>query len=83
MAVAVMPLLVFLLAVFIPSGGANAGTCRVYSDGPDSVESCEDGSFTVTDRHGHVRQYGVPNGGFERFPGQGEQPVYRRGDERK
>jgi hypothetical protein len=33
---------------------------------------------TVTDRHGRRRVYGTPNAGFERYPGQGERPVYRR-----
>jgi hypothetical protein len=64
---------------------ANAGTCRIYGEGTDTVEVCGDGrsdySASVTDRHGHKRQYGEPNGGFERYPGQ-ERPVYERRDER-
>jgi hypothetical protein len=32
----------------------------------------------VTDRHGRRRVYGTPNAGFERYPGQGARPVYRR-----
>jgi hypothetical protein len=32
---------------------ANAGTCRIYGEGTDTVEACDDGSFSVTDRHGH------------------------------
>jgi hypothetical protein len=42
-----------------------AGTCRYYSDGG-------------YDRQGHVRQYGEPNAGFERYPGMGERPVFER-----
>jgi hypothetical protein len=61
---------------------AHAGTCRIYGDGTDTVEACEDGSFIVTDRDGHKRQYGEPNAGFERYPGQGERPVFERRDER-
>jgi len=61
---------------------AHAGTCRIYGEGTDTVEACTDGSFSVTDRHGHKRQYGEPNGGFERYPGQGRRPVYERRDER-
>ncbi|HEX4595952.1 MAG TPA: hypothetical protein VH157_16820 [Bryobacteraceae bacterium] len=57
---------------------AHAGTCRYYMDGAYAVTSCEDGSYTVRDRDGHVRQYGERNGGFERFPGQGERPVIER-----
>jgi hypothetical protein len=47
---------------------AHAGTCP-YGEGTDTVEACTDGSFSVTDRHGHKRQYGEPNGGFERYVG--------------
>jgi hypothetical protein len=57
-------------------GGANAGTCVNRQDGADTVQACDNGAYTVTDRHGR-RVYGTPNGGFER-PGQGERPVYRR-----
>jgi hypothetical protein len=58
--------------------------CRIYSEGTDMVEVCGDArgdySASVTDRHGHTRQYGEPNGGFERYPGQGGRPVYERRD---
>jgi hypothetical protein len=51
------------------------------SDEPSgSGETEADYSASVTDRHGHTRQYGEPNGGFERYPGQGGRPVYERGD---
>jgi hypothetical protein len=60
--------------------GAHAGTCRYYSDGPDTVTACEDGTFAVRDRDGRVRQYGEPNAGFDRYPGQREQPVFERWD---
>jgi hypothetical protein len=53
---------------FLSLGGAYAGTCINRQDGEYTVMSCEDGSYTVTDRHGR---------GFERYPGQGERPVYR------
>jgi hypothetical protein len=56
-------------------GGANAGTCVNRQDGTDTVEACDNASYTVTDRHGHRRVYGTPNAGFERYPGQGERPV--------
>jgi hypothetical protein len=64
-----------VLWVFLPSGGANAGTCRIYSEGTDTVEACDNGSYTVTDRRGHRRVYGTPNAGFERYPGQGERGI--------
>jgi hypothetical protein len=57
---------------------ASAGTCRYYSDGMDSVESCDNGSFAVTDPHCKRHQYGEENGGFEGYPGQPPRPVYRR-----
>jgi hypothetical protein len=66
---------------FLSLGGANAGTCRNYSDETDTVQSCDNGSYTVTDRHGRRRVYGTPNAGFERYPGQGERPVYRQRDD--
>jgi len=56
----------------------HAGTCRVYADGINTVEACENGSYTVTDRHGHKRVYGEPNAGFERYPGQEGRAVYER-----
>jgi hypothetical protein len=37
----------------------------------------------VTDQRGRKRQYGEPNAGFERYPGQGERPVYRQRGERE
>jgi hypothetical protein len=55
---------------FLSLGGANAGTCVNRQDGTDTVQSCDNGSYTVTDRHGHRRVYGTPNAGFERYPGQ-------------
>jgi hypothetical protein len=65
---------------FLSLDGANAGTRRIYSEGSAIVQGCDDGSYTVTDRHGRRRVYGTPNAGFERYPGQGERPVYRRED---
>jgi len=57
---------------------ANAGTCRHYSDGPDSVTACEDGSVIVRHQDGRVDRYGTPNAGFERYPGQEGRPVFER-----
>jgi hypothetical protein len=57
---------------------ANAGTCHYFADGADSVVSCGNGAYTVTGPRGHRRQYGEPNGGFERYPGQPPRPIYRR-----
>jgi hypothetical protein len=37
---------------FLSLGGANAGTCINRQDGTDTVQSCDNGSYTVTDRHG-------------------------------
>jgi hypothetical protein len=59
---------------------AHAGTCRIYGEGTDTVEACDDGSYIVTDQHGHKRVYGEPNAGFERYPGQGDRPIYERRD---
>jgi hypothetical protein len=57
---------------------AHAGTCRYYSDGPDSVVACDNGAYTVTDRHGRKRVYGDMNAGFERYPVQRNRPVFER-----
>jgi hypothetical protein len=57
---------------------AHAGTCRYYSDGPDSVVACDNGAFTVIDRHGRKWVYGDINAGFERYPGQEGRPVFER-----
>jgi hypothetical protein len=64
---------------FLSLGAAYAGTCVNRQDGTDTVQSCDNGSYTVTDRHGRRWVYGTPNAGFERYPGQAERPVYRRG----
>jgi hypothetical protein len=66
---------------FLSLGGAYAGTCVNRQDGSAAVQSCSNGSYTVTDRHGRRRVYGTPNAGFERYPGQGERPVYRQRDD--
>ena len=55
---------------FLSLGGANAGTCVNRQDGTDTVQACDNGSYTVTDRHGRRRVYGTPNAGFDRYPGQ-------------
>jgi hypothetical protein len=65
---------------FLSLGGAYAGTCVNRQDGTDTVQSCDNGSYTVTNRHGRRRVYGTPNAGFERYPGQGGRLVYRRRD---
>ncbi len=69
----------FLTLVGCAGGGAHAGTCRYYMDGDRTVQSCDNGYFATTDSHGRRRQYGVRNGGFQRYPGQGERPVFERG----
>jgi hypothetical protein len=74
-------ILAALLALVLWIAGANAGTCRIYSDGTDSVQACTDGSYIVTDQHGRRRVYGTPNAGFERYPEQGERPVFERRDD--
>jgi hypothetical protein len=53
---------------FLSLGGAYAGTCVNRQDGSDTVQACDNGSYTVTDRHGRRRVYGTPNAGFERYP---------------
>jgi hypothetical protein len=72
-------LVVFMLTTLAAVTSAHAGTCRIHSEGSDTVEVCgdarEDYSATVTGRHGHKRQFGEPNGGFERYPGQGRRPA--------
>jgi hypothetical protein len=60
---------------------AHAGTCRHYSDGPDSVTAREDGSVIVRHQDGRVDRYGTPNAEFERYPGQGGRPVFERREE--
>jgi hypothetical protein len=37
---------------FLSLGGAYAGTCVNRRDGTDTVQSCDNGSYTVTNRHG-------------------------------
>jgi hypothetical protein len=83
--VKVITLLIWLFAVygfisFIAAffSGAHAGTCHYYSDGPDAVTVCEDGSVIVRHRNGRVNRYGTPNAGFERYPGQPRRPVFER-----
>jgi hypothetical protein len=63
-------ILALAICGFLSLGGADAGTCVNRQDGPDTVQSCDNGSFTVTDRHGRRRVYGTPNARFERYPGQ-------------
>ena len=63
---------------FLSLGGAHAGTCVNRQDGTGTVQASDNGSYTVTDRHGRRQVYGTPNAGFERYPGQGARPVYRR-----
>jgi hypothetical protein len=68
-----------VLALAFLATPASAGTCRYYSEGMDSVTACDNGSFRVTDPHGHVRRYGDDNAGFEKYPGRWPPaPVYRR-----
>jgi hypothetical protein len=68
-----------LLPVFaLLMSPAHAGTCRVYRDGGNTVEQCDNGSFTVWDSHGRKQQWGIPNAGFERYPGQPQAPAYPR-----
>lgn len=55
---------------FFTIAAANAGTCQVYSSGGYSIEQCEDGSFTIWDRHGRKQQWGERNAGFNRYPAQ-------------
>jgi hypothetical protein len=57
---------------------AHAGTWRAYSDGGNTVEACEDGTFTVWDSRGRKQQWGIPNAGFDRYPGQPQAPAYPR-----
>jgi hypothetical protein len=65
----------FIAAIF---SAAHAGTCRYYSDGPDAVTACEDGSLIVRHQDGRVDRNGTPNAGFERYPGQEGRPVFER-----
>jgi hypothetical protein len=57
---------------------ALAGTCHVYADGEDTVTACDNGAYTVIDKHGRKHVYGTPNAGFERYPGQEGRPVWER-----
>ena len=72
---AVYGFITFIAAIF---SDAHAGTCRYYSDGPDAVTACEDGSVIVRHQDGRVDRYGTPNAGFERHPGQEGRPVFER-----
>jgi hypothetical protein len=62
-------ILAALLALVLSIAAANAGTCRNYSDGTDTMQACDNGASTVADRHGRRRVYGTPNAGFERYRG--------------
>jgi hypothetical protein len=62
----------FLALVGCVGGSAHAGTCH------QTVQSCDDGAYIVTDRHGRKRVYGTPNAGFDRYPGQEGRPVFER-----
>ncbi len=60
-----------LLFALILSPPAGAGTCRHGSYGGSYVVSCDNGSVTVR-RNGRITsQWGIPNAGFERYPGMG------------
>jgi len=48
--------------------------------GTRTVQTCTDGSGYVTDRQGHKRVFGDPNGGFERYPGEPQRLIYERGE---
>jgi hypothetical protein len=65
------PSLALAVCGFLSLGAAYAGTCVNRQDGTDTVQSCDNGSYTVTDRHGRRWVYGTPNAGFEHYPGQG------------
>jgi hypothetical protein len=65
----VLAIIGFFALVGCAITAAHAGMCWIYSDGTDGVTACQDGSYSVTDSHGRRRQYRIPNGGFERFPG--------------
>jgi hypothetical protein len=76
-------LLVWLLAAYglvclIAAIAAHAGACHYYSDSPDAVTACEDGSVIVRHQDGRVDRYGTPNAGFERYPGMENRPVFER-----
>jgi hypothetical protein len=78
-------LIVWMLAAYglvclIATIAARAGTCHYYSEGSYSVTACDNGSYTVRDHHGHVRQYGDVNGAFEKYPGREDRPVFERRD---
>ena len=51
----------FISMVGCVFSASHAGTCRHYSDGPDSVTACEDGSVIERHQDGRVDRYGTPN----------------------
>jgi hypothetical protein len=59
------PILALAVWGFLSLGGANAGTCVNRQGGTDTVQTCDNGSYTVTDRHGRRRVYGTPNAGLD------------------
>lgn len=66
----------FLSVVFLLfATPAMAGSCRYYSYGTHGATSCTGGYHEIR-RRGHVESWGIRNGGFERYPGQGG-PIYR------
>jgi hypothetical protein len=66
-------LVAFMLTTLAAVTSAHAGTCRIHNEGSDTVEVCGDAREDYS--HGHKRQFGEPNGGFERYPGQGRRPA--------
>jgi hypothetical protein len=72
---------------FFSLGGANAGTCVNRQDGTDTVQACDNGSYTVTNRHGRRRVYGTPNAGLAncswKWRSEGKEKAGAHGGDRK
>jgi hypothetical protein len=69
-------LLTIIVLSLAAATGAFAGTCWNRSYGTRTVQTCNDGSGYVTDRHGHKRVFGDPNGGSRRYDF--DPPIYER-----
>jgi hypothetical protein len=62
-------ILALVVCGFLSLGGAYAGTCINRQDGTDTVQACDNGAYTVTDRHGRPRVYGTPKRGVRAVSG--------------
>jgi hypothetical protein len=68
-----------ILAWLCAGAPGHSGTCCIYSDGQYTVQSCENGSSTVTDRRGRKSVF-MASQMQGRYPGQDWRPALNASD---